>query len=162
LLAGLATTERAFGKTETADKLLIAACAANVTRPSAHAALARRRLDLALAQPAAPGGKLSPDQVASVLQAAFAARQYPPRISETYEVIAATWTVSAVAPKLANLAVLDEGVKSFPRRSALLLQTAELYAAVGARETAVAIAKLGARYATVPADAQRFQRLIEP
>jgi hypothetical protein len=161
LLAGLAFTERLQGRAENADKLLAAACAANVPRPSAHAALARARLESALAKPAGPDGKLSPDQVASVLQAVFAARQHPPRIAETYEVGAAVWAASAVPPKPANLAVLDEGVKAFPRRSPLVLQTAKLYDSIGARDTAVAIAKLGLRFAGDERAAAEFRQLIE-
>ena len=157
LLAGLAITEGAAGHADRAAKFLDAACAAKVERPSAHAALARRRLEAALA---APGAKLEPAALAGVLTAVFEARKHPPLIPETYHVAAAAWAASTVPAKPANLAVLDEGLKAFPRDSALVLKGAELYAAAGAPDIAASIARMGLRFAA-DADARaKFEQLL--
>ncbi|WP_415907159.1 hypothetical protein [Oleiharenicola sp. Vm1] len=160
LLAGLAATEAAAGHADRAAKFLDAACAAHVARPSAHATLARRRLDAALAHPAGPDGKLDPAQLAAVLAPVFEARQYPPLIPETYHVTADAWAASAAPPKVPNLAVLDEGLKAFPRDSALVLQGARLYASIGAYDIAAAIARMGARFAVDAGAKREFEQLL--
>ncbi len=160
LLAGFAVAERAAGHTERADKLLAAACAAKAPRPSAHAALARQRLDAVLAQPAAPNGKLDAAQMATVLGSLFEARKHPPLIPETYHVAADAWAASATPPKPGNLAVLDEGIKAFPRDSALVLKGARLYASIGANDVAASIARLGTRFASDAAARREFEQLL--
>ncbi len=160
LLAGLAAAERAAGHTERAEKFLTAACAAKAPRPSAHAAFARQRLDAALAQPAAPHGKLDPAQMTAVLGSVFEARKHPPLIPETYHVAADAWAASATPPKPANLAVLDEGIKAFPRDSGLVLKGARLYASIGADDVAASIARLGLRFASDAAAKHEFEQLL--
>lgn len=160
LLAGLAVTEAAAGHADRAAKFLDAACAAHVARPSAHAALARRRLNEALAHPAGAEGKLDAAQVAAVLGPIFEARQYPPLIAENYHVAADVWAASATPPKIGNLAVLDEGLKAFPRDSALVLKGARLYASVGANDIASSIARMGLRFATDPGAQRDFETLL--
>ncbi len=157
LLAGLAVTESAAGHADRAAKFLDAACAAPVARPSAHAALARRRLEAALA---APGAKLEPADLARVLTAVFEARKHPPLVPETYHVAADAWAASSVPAKPANLAVLDEGLKAFPRDSALVLKGAQLYAAAGAPDIAASIARMGLRFAAEADAKAKFERLI--
>ena len=88
----------------------------------------------------------------------FKARDYPPRLLETYETIAEVWALSSVSPKPEHLAVLDEGVRQFPRNSDLLYRTARLYQQAGAAPTAVAIGQLGLRFTTDPAAKSRFER----
>lgn len=161
LLAGLAATEAAAGHADRSAKFLEAACTAGVARPSAHAALARLRLEQALAKPASPDGRLDVAQMGGVLKAAFTARQHPPALPETYEVIADAWAASAVAPKPGNLGVLDEGVRAFPRHSALLLKTAKLYAGIGATDVATSIAKLGLRFPRDAEAAAEFERFLQ-
>lgn len=159
LLAGLAVTEAHAGQAERALKFLEAACAAHVDRPSPYAALARARLTAALAHPAA-GKKLDAAQMASVLGPVFEARQHAPLIAETYHVAADAWAASAAAPKVANLAVLDEGLKAFPRDSALVLKGARLYASIGASDIAASIARMGARFAVDAETRRAFEQLL--
>ncbi len=130
-----------------------------VTRPSAYVAQARLRLDEFKADPG-PDGKLTNIQVSAVLTPLFKARDYPPRLPETYETIAEVWALSSVSPKPEHLAVLDEGVRQFPRNSDLLYRTARLYQLAGAAPTAVAIGQLGLRFATDPAAKSRFEELL--
>jgi hypothetical protein len=159
LLAALGVAEAASADTNRARALLNAATKAGVDRPSAYVALARLHLADASAKPAADG-KLSVEQVAAVLTPLFEARKHQPALPETYELIATAWLQSAVAPTAANLAVLDEGVRAFPRESALLYRAALLYRQAGANPTAASIAKLGLRFST-DADARtRFEKLL--
>lgn len=160
LLAGFAVAEHAAGHTERADKLLAAACAAKAPRPSAHASLARQRLDAALKQPATPEGKLDAAQMTAVLGPLFEARKHPPLIPETYHVAADAWAASATPPKPANLAVLDEGLKAFPRDSALVMKGARLYASINASDTAASIARMGLRFASDATAKHEFEQLL--
>jgi len=159
LLAGLAATEAQAGRADRAAKFLEAACATRVDRPSTYAALARQRLTAALAHPAA-NGKLDAAQMTAVLGPVFEARQHPPLIPETYHVAADAWAASAAAPKVANLAVLDEGLKAFPRDSALVLKGARLYAGIGVNDIATSIARMGLRFSADPDARRSFEQLL--
>ncbi len=160
LLAGLGLTESALNHTDRARELLENAAKAGTNRPSAYAELARLRLAAATSAPAGNGGKLSGEQMASVLGPLFEARKRTPPIPETYELIAAAWSRSAVAPTTENLAVLDEGIRAFPRNSPLLLSAAQLYHQAGAAPTAASIAKLGIRFSADPATRTQFEQLL--
>jgi hypothetical protein len=107
-----------------------------------------------------PDGKLTSVQMSAVLTPLFKARAMMPPLPETYETIAEAWSVSAVAPKLELLGVLDEGVRRFPRDSELLYRTAKLYQQAGAAASAGAIIKLGLRFATDPAAKARLEELL--
>ncbi len=156
LLAGLAAVETnpALARNFTDE-----AVKSGVNRPSAYVAQARLRLADFKADPG-PDGKLTSVQVSSVLTPLFKARDYPPRLPETYETIAEVWAQSAVAPKPEHLGVLDEGVRNFPRDSDLLYRTAKLYQQAGAAPTAASIARLGLRHATDPAAKSRLEELL--
>ena len=142
-----------------AGKFTDGAVQSGVTRPSAYVTQARLRLTEFKAEPG-PDGKLTQPQVAAVLTPLFKARDYPPRLPETYETIAEVWTLSSVAPKPEHLAVLDEGVRQFPRQSDLLYRVAKLYQQAGATPTATAIIQLGLRFATDPAARARLEELL--
>lgn len=156
LLAGLAATGP---NPELAAKVTDEAVKAGTNRPSAYVRQARNRLAAFQADPG-PDGKLTQQQLAAVLSPLFKARTLPPPVPELYETIAEAWALSSVAPKPEHLAVLDEGVRRFPRDSALLHQTALLYRQIGSATTASAIAKVGLRFSTEPADRAKFEELI--
>ena len=130
---------------------------AGVNRPSAYLELARLRLTGFTARPA---DKLNSVQVGAVLKPLFTARQNPPPLPETYDLIAATWAKSASAPTADNLAVLDEGIKRFPRDTDLACSAAQLYASIGSAPKAVAIAQFSARYAPDEAAKAKVQALL--
>lgn len=157
LLAELGRAEAAMGQTDHARNHLAAALKAGVSRPSAYVAQA----SLLLADSRKAGhGPLSPTQVGAVLAPLFAARQRPPALPEVYELIAETWTSSATPPKPEHLAVLDEGIRLFPRASNLLLTAARLNQQIGQTKHAQDIVRLGLRF---PADADaktRFESLL--
>jgi hypothetical protein len=142
LLAVLGLQEYRLGNTPRAKKFLEAAAQQQAVRPTAYITLARIQYSEALAQPGADKG-LTMQQVASVLRPLFTARSQPPALPETYELIADTWAHSATSPKADHLAVLDEGIRTFPRNSRLICQTGELYARIGDLPTALVLADLG-------------------
>lgn len=156
LLAGLGTAQN---NPTLARKFTDEAVKTGVTRPSAYVAQARMRLEEFKADPG-PDGKLTSFQVSAVLTPLFKARDYPPRLPEIYETIAEVWSLSSVGPKPEHLAVLDEGVRHFPRQSDLLYRVARLYQQAGAAPTAAAIAQLGLRFSTDDAAKARFEQLL--
>lgn len=156
LFAGLAAT---VPDAEMAAKFADEAVKAGCNRPSAYVRQARTRLAAFKADPG-PDGKLTQQQLAAVLSPLFKARSLPPPLPELYTTIAETWSLSAVAPKPEHLAVLDEGVRRFPRESGLLHRAALLYQQTGATETAAAIAKVGLRFASDEATKARFSDLL--
>ena len=159
LLGDLGVAEAKGGDPAKARQLLEAAAAANVVRPSAYVELARLRLAAARGKPEATAGKLSVKQTAAVLEPLFTARRQPPALPETYELIAAAWAASISSPAPAHLAVLDEGVRLFPRDAALVYADAELQARAGQIATADSLIRHGLRV-TTDADLQaRFEHL---
>lgn len=159
ILAGMGVTEAALNHSDRARELLEPAVKGGARRPSAYVELARLRLAEAAAKPAA-GGKLGAAQLGAVLTPLFEARKLSPALPETYELIANAWAQSAVAPTPDNLAVLDEGIRAFPRNSALLYTAAQLYSQAGAPPIAASIAKLGLRYPADDAAKARFEQLL--
>lgn len=156
LLAGLAAT---VPDEQMAARFTDEAVKAGSPRPSVHVRQARTRLDAFRTEPG-PDGKLTQQQLAAVLGPLFKARSLPPPLPELYATIAEAWSLSSIAPTNAHLAVLDEGVRRFPRESFLLLQTAQLYRQIGSDETAAAIARVGLRFATEEATKVRFNDLL--
>ena len=156
LLAGLAATVPDPGM---AAKFTDEAVKAGSNRPSAYVRQARGRLESFRAEPGSDG-RLTQQQLAAVLTPLFKARTLPPPLPEVYETIAETWSLSSVQPRPEHLAVLDEGVRRFPRDSALLHQTALLYQRIGAADTAAAIARLGLRFAADDAARAQFDSLL--
>jgi hypothetical protein len=159
LLAGFGEVEVTAGNRDRGRQLLEAATLANVNRPSAYVQLAEIRLAANKADARGAKGKLDGEQVAAVLAPLFKARNYPPPLPETYNLIAEAWSASAVQPSAANLAVLDEGIRRFPRQSPLLLQAAQLYRQIGDNAHALAIAQLGIRFPADAAAKAQFEQL---
>jgi len=153
----MGVTESALNHADRARELLEPAVKAGVRRPSAYVELARLRLADVHRQTFGDG-KLGAAQLSAVLTPLFEARKQPPALPETYELIAAAWAQSAVAPTPDNLAVLDEGIRAFPRDSTLLYNAAQLYRQAGAAPTATSIARLGLRFTTDPAAKTKFEQ----
>jgi hypothetical protein len=157
-LSTLGQAELAAGNTERARKFLEVS-ALKSTRPSVLVDLARLRLDEARANPASPNKKLSATQLGSVLKPLFVARALPPPRADVYELIAAAWLAAEPAPKPENLSVLTEGLKLFPRNTALVYNTASLFAHNNNAVAARALAEHGEKIAPTDADRARFTQL---
>ena len=153
LLAGLADVQP---DSALARRFNDEAVRTGVKQPSAYVTQARARLTEFKADPG-PDGKLTPTQMSAVLTPLFKARNFPPPLPDTYELIAEAWAASSVPAKPEHLGVLDEGVRQFPRNSELLYRTAQLHQQAGATPTALAITQLGLRFATDPAAKARLE-----
>ena len=158
LLAALGLLERSRGDNARARKFLEAAAGAKAVRPRAYLELARLRLADAMAQPAA-SGQLSVEQTAAVLQPLFTARAQPPPLPEIYETIAEAWSACSVTAGAPHLAVIDEGVRLFPRNVGLVYQDAALKVRAGLVAEADALINLGLRVAPDSAARGRFEAL---
>lgn len=159
LLAALGLDELQAGHEDRALKFLEAAANAKVERARAYLELARLRLKAAKTKPAAPDGRLDPNQVSSVLSPLFTARKQQPPMAAVYMLIAETWSLSAARPQSEHLGVLIEGIRVFPRDMALLLQTSLLASERGFPEEARALAERGLKLASTNSDRERFRRL---
>lgn len=100
-------------------------------RPRALYELARLRLDEMRRAPEGERGLISVTQLIEVLNPLFAARASQPALPEVYELIGEAWMASSAPASRGHVAVLDEGVRLFPRRVPLMLTAAELFARHG-------------------------------
>ena len=159
LLAALGLDEKIAGHDDRARKFLEAASTAKVDRTRAYLELARLRLDAVRAKPALANGMLDSAQVTSVLTPLFIARKTPPPMAEVYALIAETWTISGAAPQQEHVDVVLEGVRKFPRDTALVMAATMLTAKRGFPDRAGDLARLGARVAKDSGEKNRFEML---
>lgn len=160
-LAGFAASCAHAGDSGRARKLIDVAVAKGATRPSALVLQAQLRFDAARAMAAGADGKLDDRQLASILEPLYAANKLPPPVPAPYDLMASAWLVSATPPKVESLAVLDGGIRQFPRHVPLLTQSFELYRRAGDIDKAASIARLGARLAGDSATKAQFEHLAE-
>jgi tetratricopeptide (TPR) repeat protein len=160
LLASLGLAESDAGQSDRARSLLEAATKTALPLPSTYVTLARLRLAAAQAKPAGDGKQLDAAQLASVLEPLFKARQLPPALPETYEIIAEVWLASAVPPQPDHLAVLVEGLRLFPRDNPQFLRLAKLYVRIGDHATARSLAQAGLRLAPNAEAKARFEQFL--
>lgn len=159
LLAALGLDEVQAGNDSRARKFLEAATAGKVERARAYLELARLRLVEARTKLKASETGLDPDQISHVLTPLFTARNQPPPLAGVYALIAETWSLSAAPPQAEHLAVVVEGVKLFPRDTALLMQATLLAAKRGFPAEAKALAERGVKIAKEPAEQDRFRMM---
>ena len=159
LLASLGMYEYAEGETARARKFLEAAAKDKVVRPRAYLQLAQLRFDEAMKKPLGARQLLSAVQVGEILEPLFVARGQTPALPEVYEMIATVWAKSETLPTAGNLAVIDEGVQHFIRRSGLIYQAALLKQQCGFLEDAAVLAEIGLRVTSNAAERERFVRL---
>ncbi|HUR59829.1 MAG TPA: hypothetical protein VM029_19065 [Opitutaceae bacterium] len=165
MLAVMGLCEVDAGNEAGALGYLEAAARLGPLRPRAMYELARLRLAAFKAVKPGDDVRLDASQAAQLLSPLFAARAAEPPLPEVYELIAEVWACCEAAPRRAHLAVLDEGVRLFPRRSALVQRVAELNLQNGFREEAAALIAIGVRGAGDDATRDKFAemlRRIEP
>jgi hypothetical protein len=161
LLAALGLNEKLAGNTGRAHKFLEAASNAKVDRARAYLELARLRLEAEREKLSGPDARLSGGQVTSILTPLFTARKTPPPMADVYALIAETWSLSEAAPEAEHFEVVLEGVRIFPRDTALVLAATLLAAKRGFPERASELARLGAKVAIEPGEKSRFQMLAD-
>lgn len=160
LLAALGVEEVAVGRVDRGRKLLEAAAQSGIDRPSAYVELAKLRLAEASAAPAGADGKLSPAQVAAVLEPLMAAQRRQPPLPETFGLAATTWLAAEVTPSREQLRALDSGIVQFPRYTALVLNAVELNVRAGAPEHAARLARHGLQVAPDAESRTRFEAWV--
>lgn len=157
LLAVMGLCEVDAGEDLAARDYLEAAARLGPIRPRANYELARLRLAAWRAAPAA--AELTVTQAAEILTPLFAAREEAPPLPEVYELIGEVWAHCTARPTLGHLAVLDEGVRLFPRRIQLVGRAADLHLRHGSRAAAAALVELGQRLAEDEPNRLRFAEL---
>jgi tetratricopeptide (TPR) repeat protein len=155
LLAVLGLCECDGGNEAEAREFLEAAINIGPIRPRANYELARLRFAEFSANPAGRNGGLAVTQAVAVLTPLFAARAGDPPLPEVYDLIGEVWMRLDATPNRSHLAVLDEGVRLFPRRVNLILRAAELNVRHGFRDEAAALVSVGARLADDDATRER-------
>ncbi len=126
LLAVMGLCEVDAGDDTAARELLEAAARLGPLRPRANYELARLRLAEVRPKSPASDAQVDINKVAEILKLLFAARADDPPLPEVYELIADVWAVSAAKASRGHLAVIDEGIRLFPRRPTLVLRAAEV------------------------------------
>lgn len=160
LLAVMGLCEVDAGNDSAAREFLEAAAAASKTlRPRAWFELARLRLAALKATRSGAELRLGPEQINEVLAPLAAAREQEPPLPEVYELIAEVWAASAQPPTRAQLALLEEGVRLFPRRTELVHRAAELNLRHSFTDTARWLITLGLTLAPDAAARARFEAL---
>ncbi len=160
LLAVMGLCEADAGNDVAARAFLEDAAARTKTlRPRASFELARLRFAAFGGQRAGAGPPLTPDQAHAVFTPLLAMREQEPPLAEVYELLAEVWAVCAQAPTRDQLAVLEVGVRIFPRRSELVYRTAELNVRHGFNDTARWLITLGLTLAPDAAARPRFEAL---
>ena len=128
-------------------------------RPRAGLELARLRFAAAGAPRSDAGPGLAPAQAQSVLAPLVAAREQDPPLVDAYTLMADVWTACAQPPTRADLTLLEEGVRMFPRDRELVLRTAALNLRLGHHDTARWLITLGLTLAPDAAARTRFEAL---
>ncbi|MEY4940679.1 MAG: hypothetical protein RIQ93_2414 [Verrucomicrobiota bacterium] len=160
LLAVIGLCEVDAGNDAAARPFLEEAAALGKTlRPRAGFELARLRFAAWRASGAASGPSLTARQAGEVLTLLLAAREQQPPLVEVYTLLTEVWTACADAPTRAQMTVLEEGVRLFPRRSDLVYGVAELNIRHGFTDDARWLVTLGLTLAPDAAARTRFEAL---
>ncbi|MBP6506866.1 MAG: hypothetical protein KA257_04820 [Opitutaceae bacterium] len=159
LLAALGLCECDAGDDAAARPFLEAAVQAKVVRPRAYYELAR--INYAALHPADMAVELSAADVAGPLKLLAATRRQAPPLPEVYELIGEIWLrcKARLTPK--QLAVLDEGIRYFPRQGRLIYMGAILNELNGASDRARELVAQGLRLTGRDAEPARFLKLKE-
>jgi hypothetical protein len=160
LLAAIGLCEVDGGNDTAAREFLEDAAARSRTlRPRAWYELARLRFAALRGPRAGADLRLTAAQASEVLTPLAVTREQEPPLAEVYALIAEVWAVCAQPPTRDQLAVLEEGVRMFPRHTELVYRTAELNLRHGFTDTARWLITLGLTLAPDAAARTRFEAL---
>lgn len=159
LLAILGLHACDVGKDEQAYPMLETAAQAGVVRPRVYFELARLRYIQALANPNGANGLLGAAQVNAILEPLRTAHEQLPPLAQSYALAAEVWSRSEVRLSRQHFALLDEGLKLFPRQLTLLYQVAVLKFRQGANAEAAALIDRGLELSPTPASRAGFEKL---
>lgn len=115
----------------------VAEAPATIPRPRAYLELARLRY--AQIQSANGNRPLNEQQLIEVFTPLFAAHALPQQLAENYLEIAKMWKHTTYIPKRDHLAVLEKGMRLFPRNGNMAVATADLLITYGYKADAAAI-----------------------
>lgn len=157
LLGLMGLCEYEAGDAATARSWLEAAVAGGVVRPRVYFELAR--IHVHDGRRSSPEGRLEAAQMAKVMHLLGVARLQSPPLVMVYELMATLWLQQGSDLARKELAILDEGLRNFPRQVSLIELTARLYARQGLAKEAQAIIESGIQQAIDTANRQRLERL---
>ena len=159
LLAVMGLCECDAGNDTGARELLAAAVQAQVVRPRAYYELTRIRYAEAMASAAASGGRLTVKQTTEILSPLSTAHRQSPPLYDLYELAGEVWMHSAAAQTRRNLALLDEGIRLYPRRLKLVYEAALLNGSNGFAAEANALIDRGVASTSDAAVRAKFEEL---
>jgi hypothetical protein len=160
VFAVLGLYEANLGNDQEARPHLEAAVAGGVVRPQVYYELARIRYAEALAKPAGRNGLLSAAQAAAVTEPLLAVRDQVPALRECFDLAAVTWSKSDVALTRRELALLDTGLKFFPRDSDLIYKAAMIHGLQGFKAETTALVDRGLKLSRETDNRARFLELL--
>ncbi len=127
------------GDTVRAREALATATGAGIVRPRAYLELARLRLDDALPSVEQGIGDLGEQDYAEVMRLLTLARLQLPSLIGCYQTLAKAMEHAPRTPSPLDMAVLDGGLRLFPRNASLAYTVATLYKRFGEPEKAQAV-----------------------
>lgn len=152
LLGSLGLYEIQAGDDTRAATVLEQAAKAGITRPRVYLELARLRLRAAL--PAIPRGIGDLDQAEfdGIVALLATAREQMPALLPCYEVLAQAYEHAPAVPARADLGGLDEGLRLFPRDTALAYKVATLFRTFGYADAAESVISKARAFAETDKD----------
>lgn len=157
LLAVLALTECDVGNAAGAREFLELAMKGGVNRPRIYLELAKLRFDEAWSKN--NESKLSPQQVAEVLEPLQVMYRLEPRLVQAYALTTEVWNHAVMPPTAGEVAEFGRGVRYFPQMSPLILRAIYFSATSGLIDEARELADLGWNRAGTDEMRDRFGRV---
>ncbi len=156
-VAGLLEFEA--GNVNVAHEELSNAVDAGIDRPSVLRMLARIKFDLLVAK--LPEGEfLSHDAIIPAIDLLRQAHETKPRSAAVYSDLVEIWENAGYPLAVSDVAILAEGVRSFPRNLSLVSDLAQMQARRGKVKTAVSILKFSAARAADRSVESSLNKLI--
>ena len=158
LLASIGLSDMAGAATAAARPKLESAAAANIQRPLLYLQLARIR-HTEMRSTIGGQTKLSRAQMRPVLEPLLKARALKPPLAEVYHCFVVLFAEFSEPLTPAELALIDEGVREFPRDIELIYAGAKLKRDQGDAAGAAHLVTQGLRTSNDPKNQARFERL---